>query len=88
MFVILIYDAKENRVQKLHRICKKYLTWVQLSVFEGYLSPAKLEKLKLELAQAMNPQEDSIIIYQFRTKKYFSREVLGIEKGNPDELFF
>ena len=88
MFIILIYDAKENRVQRFHRACKKYLTWVQLSVFEGYLSPAKLEKLKLELSRILNPEEDSVIIYQFRTKKYFSREVMGVEKGNPDELFF
>ena len=87
MFIILIYDAGERRVQKFHKICKKYLTWVQLSVFEGELTRAQLEFLKSELEDVMEKDEDSIIIYSFRTKKYFSREVIGVEKGSPDELF-
>ncbi|RLF26103.1 MAG: CRISPR-associated endonuclease Cas2, partial [Thermoplasmata archaeon] len=44
MFVILVYDAGERRVQKFHRICRRYLTWVQLSVFEGELTGAQLER--------------------------------------------
>ncbi len=88
MFVIVIYDAGERRVQKFHRICKKYLTWVQLSVFEGNLTGAQIEKLKAELKSVMDPAEDSLIIYKFRTKKYFSREVIGVEKGDPEEFIF
>jgi len=87
MFVILVYDAGENRVQKFHKICKKFLHWVQLSVFEGELSKAQLERLKFELKQVMKPEEDSIIIYTFRTRHYFSREVMGRKKGDPDEIF-
>jgi len=87
MFVILVYDAGERRVQKFHKICRKYLTWVQLSVFEGELTKAQLERLKAELRQVMKPEEDSVIFYAFRTEKYFVREVMGKEKGDPRSVF-
>ena len=87
MFVILVYDAGEKRVQKFHKTCKRFLNWVQLSVFEGELSKAQLERLKFELKCLMNPKEDSVIIYTFRTRHYFSREVMGVKKGDPDEIF-
>ncbi len=88
MFVILVYDAKENRVAKFLRICRKYLTWVQCSVFEGELTAAKLKKLLMELQRVMDKDYDSIIVFKFRTKHYFERTVIGQEKGNPDEIFF
>ncbi len=87
MFVILVYDAGERRVQKFHKTCKRFLSWVQLSVFEGELSKAQLETLKSELKKLMEPEEDSIIIYSFRTQKYFSREVIGVSKNDPNEIF-
>jgi CRISPR-associated protein Cas2 len=88
MFVILVYDANEKRVQKFHKICKKYLTWVQLSIFEGELTRSQLEALKIELTDIMNKDEDSIIIYTFRTKKYFQREVIGLNKADSLDNFF
>ena len=88
MFVILIYDAADGRCQKLHKICKRYLTWVQFSVFEGELTNAQLKKLVVLLRQVMVEEADSLIVYEFRTKHYFSRTVYGLEKGNPDEIFF
>ena len=87
MFVILVYDAAERRVQKFHKICRRYLTWVQLSVFEGELTRVQLERLKAELRAVMQPEEDSVIIYGFRTKKYFLREVMGLKKGDPSSPF-
>lgn len=87
MFIVLVYDAGEKRVQKFHKVCKKYLTWVQLSVFEGELSLAQLERLKSELKGLMDDEEDSVIIYAFRTKRYFRREVMGREKGDPESIF-
>ena len=87
MFVILVYDASEKRVQKFHKICKRYLTWVQLSVFEGELTSAQLERLKSELRSVMDEGEDSVVIYTFRTQRYFKREVMGLNKGDPDGVF-
>jgi len=84
MNVILVYDIKEERVQKVLKTCRKYLHWVQNSVFEGEISPAKLEKLKIELKEIINEDEDSVIIYTFRTVWYTGREIIGIKKGGEE----
>jgi len=84
MFIILVYDFGEKRVGKALKICRKYINWVQNSVFEGEISKANLVKLKKELETIMNKEEDSVIIYTFRSQKYYKREIMGLEKGNTD----
>lgn len=81
MFAILVYDINVKRVAKILKICRKYLVWVQNSVFEGEITKAKLEKLKMELKKKINEKEDSVIIYTFRTTRYSYREIMGLEKG-------
>jgi len=88
MFVILVYDAGEKRVQKFLKICRKYLVHVQRSVFEGEITEAQLRCLVNELESIMNKSEDSIVIYKFRTKKYYERQTLGIEKPSSEEFIF
>ena len=88
MFIILVYDADEKRVAKFHKICKKYLTWVQKSVFEGEITKAKYQILIDELKEIMEKDEDSILVYKFRTKKYYKRESFGIEKPSHEDIFF
>ena len=84
MFAILVYDINEKRVAKILKICRKYLVWVQNSVFEGEITKAKLEKLKMELKKEINEKEDSVIIYTFRTTRYSNREIIGLERGGQD----
>jgi len=84
MFVILVYDVKQERVAKVLKTARKYLTWVQNSVLEGEISDANLKKLKKELSRVMNLEEDSAIICQLRTTRYSSREIIGIEKGGTE----
>ncbi len=86
MYVILTYDIKEERVAKVLKICRKYLYWVQKSVFEGEITVAKLEKLKTELRKIINLEEDSILIYTFRTTWYTNKEVIGVEKGGEESI--
>ncbi len=66
--------------------CRKYLNWVQNSVFEGEISEVNLRKLKTELGKLVNDEEDSVIIYTWRTEKYTSREIIGLEKGGLDVI--
>ena len=82
IFVILVYDIGEKRVGRILKICRKYLHWVQNSVFEGEISDANFKKLKYELSEKIDNDEDSVIIYTFRSTKYTQREIIGIEK-NP-----
>lgn len=84
MFIILVYDFNQKRVGKALKISRKYLSWVQNSVFEGEISDANYVKLKMELERLVNPKEDSVVIYKFRTLKYSHREELGLKKGGDD----
>jgi CRISPR-associated protein Cas2 len=86
LFVILVYDFAEKRVAKALKISRKYLHWVQNSVFEGEISTANYEKLKRELKAVMNETEDSVIFYTFRTTKYTRRELIGLQKGGDDNI--
>ncbi|MGF7400979.1 CRISPR-associated endonuclease Cas2 [Thermoanaerobacterium thermosaccharolyticum] len=81
MFLILVYDVNEKRVNKVLKTCRIYLNWVQNSVLEGEISDANLKKLKIELNRIIDKDEDSVIFYILRTTKYSEREILGLEKG-------
>lgn len=83
MYVILVYDFGEKRVNKALKTCRKYLTWVQNSVFEGEVTEANLKKLKIELQNKMDKNEDSIIIYILSSSKYSNKEIIGCEKNKP-----
>jgi hypothetical protein len=48
MYVILVYDFGEKRVGKMLKLCRKYLNWIQNSVFEGEISEVKLKELTIE----------------------------------------
>ncbi|NGP61251.1 CRISPR-associated endonuclease Cas2 [Paenibacillus thiaminolyticus] len=78
---MLVYDFGEKRVAKALKTCRKYLNWVQNSVFEGEISEVNLKKLKAELQRVMDEKEDSIIIYTWRTQRYTQREIMGVEKN-------
>jgi CRISPR-associated protein Cas2 len=84
MFVILVYDVGEKRVSKALKTCRKYLNWVQNSVFEGEISKANLKKLKFELKRIIHDDHDSVIFYVLRSTKYSERQILGLEKGERD----
>lgn len=86
IFVIIVYDIGQKRVAKVLKTCRKYLYWVQNSVFEGEISQTNLIKLKTELDKIIDRENDSIIIYSFRTTKYSNVEIIGIKKGG-EELF-
>lgn len=84
LFVILVYDFNQKRVSKALKITRKYLHWVQNSVFEGEISKANFVKLKMELENLIHPEEDSVIFYTFRSQIYSQREELGLKKGGDE----
>ena len=86
LFVIMFYDVKENRVVKALKISRKYLTWIQNSVFEGEITSGNLSRMKTELSKAINSEEDSIIIYTLSNTRYTKREIIGIEKNNTSNI--
>jgi len=76
MYIILVYDIGENRVGKILTICRKYLFWVQKSVFEGELEESKYIQLKNELNRNIDSNRDTIVVYRF---KYKPRHILEKE---------
>jgi len=86
MYIILVYDVNQKRVTRALKACRAYLNWVQNSVFEGDLTQAKLQALKLRLKKIMNEKEDSVLIYRFRGQSAMKKEVLGIEKNAADSF--
>ena len=77
----MVYDVKVERVNKVLKIARKYLTWIQNSVLEGEISDAKFERLRYELKEVIDEDEDSIVFYLLRTTRYSSREIMGVQKG-------
>ena len=93
MYVIIVYDISlENKgarvLNRVFKICKKYLTHVQLSVFEGELTPAKLAKLKAELNQYIRDDLDSIIIFTNQRSEWLKKEYLGQDLSEQTSAFF
>jgi CRISPR-associated protein Cas2 len=82
MYVILVYDMGEKRVSKMLKLCRRYLNWIQNSVFEGELSEVKLKELVEKARQIMNEEEDSLIIFKSRTDSWLEKEVWGLEKND------
>ncbi|MBB4621090.1 CRISPR-associated protein Cas2 [Parabacteroides faecis] len=76
----------EKRVAKMLRLCRKYLNWIQNSVFEGELSDVKLKELKIQAGEIMDKNEDSLIIFSNRWDKWMDREVIGKERSSIDQF--
>lgn len=79
----MVYDVSVERVAKVLKVGRKYLTWVQNSVLEGELTRAQLERLKAEMREVIDESEDSVLFYLLRSADWMERESLGVRKGEP-----
>ena len=69
----------QKRWSHIFKICKKYLTNIQNSVFEGEISTVQLEKLRRELKPHVNTNLDSVILFKSRSEKWLDKEFWGKE---------
>lgn len=76
-YAFLFYDVNEKRVQKVFKLCKKYLSHFQYSVFRGEMTPSKLIKLKNELNSVINKEEDFVCIIKLMNDNVFGEDILG-----------
>ena len=86
MYVILVYDIGEKRVCKMLKLCRKYLNWIQNSVFEGEISEVKLKELSIFAKSIMDITEDSMIIFSNRTGYYMDKIIVGKERMKLDNF--
>ena len=86
MYVILVYDFGEKRVGKMLKLCRKYLNWIQNSVFEGEITDVQLKEIESSAEKFMNPDEDSIIIFSSRSQMYMDKRIIGVERNTTDNF--
>ena len=66
------------------KLCRKYLHWIQNSVFEGEISEVKLKELLQKAHVFMDKTEDSIILFKHPLVVYMDKEIVGQERGSTD----
>ncbi len=86
MYVIIVYDIEQKRVAKVCKFLRRYLNWVQNSVFEGEITPAKFKEVGIGLKKIIKKDADSILFYKFRDLSLLKRVTMGVEK-NPTDTF-
>ncbi len=86
-YAFVFYDVNEKRVNKVFKVCKKYLSHFQNSVFRGEMSPSKLIRFKTDLNKVVDKNEDFICIIKLMNDNVFGEEVIGIsDKQNGEDL--
>lgn len=84
-YAFLFYDVNEKRVQKVFKVCKKYLSHFQKSVFRGEITPSKMISLRKDLNKVIDKSEDFICIIKLLNDNIFEEEILGIQNNNTGE---
>ncbi|MFN3849586.1 MAG: CRISPR-associated endonuclease Cas2 [Spirosomataceae bacterium] len=91
MYIILVYDIAsidggDKRLGKMLKHCRKYLNWIQNSVFEGDITDVKLKELLMGAKKIMDEEHDSIILFKSRDAKWLDKQIVGKEMMNIDNF--
>ena len=92
MYVIAMYDintetkAGQKRLRRIFKLMKKYLIRIQNSVFEGELTKAKFEEMKLKVNDLIDKTIDSVIFFKSRDIKWMDKDICGLEKDDTDNF--
>ncbi len=86
MYVIIVYDVSVERVNHIRKFLKQFLMWRQNSVFEGELTPAEYERVKMGVKNIIDEDSDFVIFYSVRDKRFIKEEIFGEEKANLDNI--
>ncbi|MCQ4635968.1 CRISPR-associated endonuclease Cas2 [Anaerovorax odorimutans] len=76
-YAFVFYDVGEKRVQKVFKVCKKYLSHFQFSVFRGEMTPSKFIALRNDLKKVIDENEDFVCIIKLMNDNVFGEETLG-----------
>ena len=92
MYIILVYDITfddggQKVLRNIFKICKKYLSHIQNSVFEGEMSGAQLKKLELELGKWIRKDIDSLIVFKSRDERWLKKEFWGRDDDVTSNFF-
>lgn len=85
-YAFVFYDIGEKRVNKVFKICKKYFSHHQKSVFRGNITPANLIKLRAELKKIIDEKDDFVTIIKLMNDASFEEETLGVNTKDSESL--
>lgn len=86
-YAFVFYDVNEKRVQKVFKVCKKYLSHFQFSVFRGDITPSKLIELENALQKVIDVEEDFICIIKLMNDNVFGEDIIGKrDKATGEDL--
>jgi len=85
VYLLLVYDVREKKVNKVMKICRQYLDHIQNSVFEGEIKESSYRELCNSLNDIIDTEQDSVIIYELWNKS-FKRKTLGVEKREINNI--
>ncbi len=86
MYIIMVYDVGVDRVVKVLKKGRQYLTHVQNSLLEGELSPGQFKRLKHEVAKIIDDTHDTVMFYVLRSENYLDKQRLGVATNEPDDF--
>ena len=89
MYVVLVYDISvedkgAKRWRSVFKICKKCLSHIQNSVFEGEISKVQLTKMQNELKPHIDKNLDSVIVFKSRQEKWLEKDFWGKDNDMTD----
>lgn len=84
-YAFVFYDVGEKRVNKVFKICKKYLSHFQKSVFRGNITPSDIINLKKDLNKVIDKEEDFVCIIKLLNNNVFGEDILGRKQNNTGE---
>ena len=84
-YAFVFYDVKEERVNKVFKVCKKYLSHFQNSVFRGEITPSKIISFKADLKKVVDSNQDFICIIKLMNQNVFGEEVIGSKRKETGE---
>ncbi len=85
MYVIAVYDVEAHRTQKMLKLCRRYLHWIQNSVFEGEITEVKLKELIYKSKEIMDLETDSFIIFRNPQANWLEKQIIGREKASTEQ---
>ncbi len=82
----MAYDVGVERVVKVLKVGRKYLTHVQRSLLEGELTQKQFKNLKFEVKEIINKKHDTVVFYKLMGETSLRKERLGIAINKPNEI--
>jgi CRISPR-associated protein Cas2 len=82
--VLVFYDVDVARIQEVDSFLGKYLHWRKTNVFEGELTEARLEEVKIGLKKVLNQDKDGALVLYKETGQYKESVVVVSKVRNED----